>query len=412
MFVQPTEFLIELYDRLPWSVLSFTEPVIRNLKILLFFFSELRVHVLLLHVSSEENNGPWDVLYIGHKRQLQILMDLLGSDNYRIGKSGTLFFWQIIPYLNGPESRADLVIININSLLYRYIKPEHDFRTPDSVKSVLELSGSFDEVRRGFSDNIIRKMKNCSSSDHSYKILHDEPSLKHFYHEMYVPYIKRRFTERAVIDSYYKTRRLLRTGFLLAVQKKRGLLSGAICRIRNDTFVFELVGIEKGDITLLKEGALDLLYYYSILVAIDKKCSRIDFGKSRPFLNDGLVQYKKKWGTKIFRNPKQCREIAIRMGHSRKAARAFFSDNYPILLDNNDLSGLVLTKNEDPLDSSHIRHFKKAYYDLGLKRLFVCPSGEVSEEAETYCSVHLQDRVRLISMTSGEWNKGNSSIGP
>ena len=48
-----------------------------------------------------------------------------------------------------------------------------------------------------------------------------------------------------------------------------------------------------------RRGAADALDYFSLLYAFLKGCRWLDFGPSRPDLNDGAFRYKRKWGTTI-----------------------------------------------------------------------------------------------------------------
>jgi len=50
-----------------------------------------------------------------------------------------------------------------------------------------------------------------------------------------------------------------------------------------------------------KDDTVASLYYYGILRAKERGAAFVDFGLSRPFINDGVVKYKRKWAGKIER---------------------------------------------------------------------------------------------------------------
>jgi hypothetical protein len=328
----------------------------------------------------------------------------VGTDDCEVRKSTRLFFWEIREHIKRRDLEKDVVIINVNKVLFRHLRAEGYLRIPDCVKSVLMLPGTFEEVKGNLRGSALRKVRQVSAKEYTCAVLHEEPALQHFYHEMYVPYLRKRFGGLADIDSYYKARRIFRTGFLVAVRKGNDYLSGAICRIREDAFIFELVGIEKGDLPLLREGALDALYYYCILLAIEKKCAMINFGLSRPFLNDGLVIYKRKWGTVLTRNRKQYREIGIRFNGSRRSGYHYLLRNYPVFLDNKSLCALVTADGAEPVDMSDMRYMINMYCHPGLERLVLLSPRGFDEEVEKHYVNNSGERVKLVTMAPEDWD--------
>ena len=398
------EVIIELYDRLPGGILFITEPLIKSFKTVLSFLSDLRVNALFLHFEFQERNDPLKILFIGKKNQIKFLRGLIGIDNCTLYKKSCLFFWQINHYLKNPNLKTDLIIINVNKILFFYLRHAGFLRIPDGVKSVLNLCGSFEDIKKKFHQNVSRANRKIMKSNYAYKVFHDESALQYFYYEMYTPYIKRRFNELTVIKSYYKAKRLLKTGFLLIILKEDYYVSGAICRIRKDQFTLELLGIEKGSLQLLRECALDALYYFSIVVALEKNCRTIDFGNSRPFLNDGLVRYKRRWGSTLIHNQKQCREIGIRVNGSNTSGYHFLLNNYPVFFEKKGLSGLILSDKTDPIDFKYMKHLENAYYTPGLNRLVIVSSSGFDKKTKEHYRSYSTDRVKLVNMDSKDFD--------
>lgn len=239
------------------------------------------------------------------------------------------------------------------------------------------------------------------------EVSHDVKALEHFYNEMYVPYMKNRFKELAVIDSYHKVGRLFRTGFLLIVRKGEQYLSGVVCRIKQDTFIFELIGIEHGSFHLVREGALDALYYYSILEALKRRCRIIDFGNSRPFLNDGLVLYKRKWGTVLMPNLKQVREVGVKIHGIKDGGCRFIRNHYPIFFDKKGLAGLIVKDSTDPLSLKELRHIENAYFTSGLDKFLVVSHSGFEQNIEKNLLQDFSDTVKLISLAHNELDTKN-----
>lgn len=401
--IQTREFFLELLDRLPARLSRITEPLIRWVKTLLSIVSEFSVDALDLRVRVNRDGEPLLLLFIGSKRRLPFLMGLVGTDDCKLEKSERLFFWEVKQYIRKRDQEADLVVLNVNKVLFRLVRPEGYLRIPECVQSTLMLQGSFEEVEKRFHRSGLRKATNVRARGYRCEVLRDETALNHFYHEMYVPYVGTRFGALAVIDSYYKVRRLFRTGFLVAVRNEDEYLSAAVCRIRGNRLTFELIGIEKGELTLLNKGAMDALYYYCIMMALEKKCTMINFGNSRPFLNDGILLYKRKWGSVLVQNRKQYREIGIRCTPSRKAGDRFLLENYPVFLDGGGLSALISSDGNAPLDVTSIQYMIQNYYDPGLARLvLLSPHGFDERVCRRYGSGS-HERVTLVTIPRGDW---------
>lgn len=394
------EFLVELYDRLPKSILFFTEPVIKGLKTVIYFLSEMRVPVYTIKTSCNHNGSPITILFIGKKEQHNSIRGFIGSRQCAFDRNTSLYFWEIKHYLNRKRIDADLTMINVNRILYYFVRPKGYLLIPDSVRSILYLDGPLNVIENKYSSNALRKSRAIKRSQYICKVHKNEEELKHFYNEMYIPYIRGRYGERAVIESYEKARRLMRTGFLLEVQRDDRIISGVICRIRNGMFVFELVGVKSGSPQLLKEGALDALYHYSVRLALEKKCKMIDFGISRPFLNDGLVGYKRKWGTRLIQNKKQCRVIALKIVNPNENGYRFFVNNYPVFFNNGGLAGLVAIDTEDPIDLKYYKHIQKAYFNDGLSYMYVLSPQGFSKDVDEHQRHNSSGTIELMSVST------------
>jgi hypothetical protein len=59
---------------------------------------------------------------------------------------------------------------------------------------------------------------------------------------------------------------------------------------------FPLLGVRDGDPALLRAGVAVATYALGFEWARRQGCSRVDMGRTSPLLNDGVQQYKRKWG--------------------------------------------------------------------------------------------------------------------
>jgi hypothetical protein len=378
------EFLLGIYDRLPWRILTITEPIIYLLKSIISFLLDIRVDALIFYCQLNPVKEPLFILYIGKKGQKEFVMDFSGATVLSSLPLGHLFFWQILRFLEQTKITRDLTIVHINLVFYRLSGLKGFLNTPDHVKSILYFSNVFQGIKKQFRGNALRKIQKVYDLKYTWSVFFDRAALDHFYFEMYRPYITKRFGERAIIDSYQKVKRLIETGFLVVVQKEDQRMAAAICRVRNNTLVFELVGVEKGKLEYLNEGAFDALYYYCILIAHEKKCSSIDFGKSRPFLDGGLIRYKNLWGSTLVPNKKQYKILGVRIHDPNKTMGKGLLEQYLIFFDKGGLSSLLFLADQAPIHLKYMEQLKKRYHTPGIMHLYAWAPKGFDQEVSQY----------------------------
>ena len=113
---------------------------------------------------------------------------------------------------------------------------------------------------------------------------------------MLAPNAGARFGENAWIPSSYLLRRFRERGLLHFVIGG-GARVGAFCSLRyGDSLWLPLSAVRDGDPALLRAGVGVAAYALAFEWARQQGCTRVDVGRTSPFLTDGVQQYKRKWG--------------------------------------------------------------------------------------------------------------------
>ena len=368
LFATKSERLVECYDRLPRPIHHITEPLIKWTKVFFLFVAEIRVRAFWL-CGESENGGKHSVLYIGKAEGLKPVSQLIGYQNSLEVERQILYCWQIRKFLRAPHIGIDCVVFRANTLLCRFVRPCNYMRLPPSIKSYVDFSGSCTGRESAIHQSIKRRQKKLIAKRYTTKIIPGEQGLNRFYYDLYVPYAERRFGQDAKIESFQKVRRLLRTGFLIVAEKEGQWFSGAVARIRNGVFVFELVGNLSGDVRYTYEGTMEFLYLSFFQIARERNCIGIDFGISPPFLKNGLVFYKTKWGATLLENPKEVREICIKIN---RPERLRFLKNFPVIKDCGGLSAITYIGQDSTETKASVANIEKVYKNAGLKALWLC----------------------------------------
>jgi hypothetical protein len=188
----------------------------------------------------------------------------------------------------------DIVIVRINRIFGRFLSRQGFGGVPEWVdfrEKVSELSSHAACFMKKIESEIVTQQR------YSCQIKNNPSDLEFFYSEMYKPYIKQRFGKYAKVSSLFYLRGLLARGSLLFALKDGRPVSGLLYYVKNKEIFFARVGIDGGNPKLIKEGALQALYYFftKMILPSFKPGDTVNLGATRPFINDGLFQYKRKW---------------------------------------------------------------------------------------------------------------------
>jgi hypothetical protein len=136
-------------------------------------------------------------------------------------------------------------------------------------------------------------------------------------------------------------------------------------------------GVINSGTNYVKEGIYAALYYFSILWAKDYNVSNLHLGTCKSFLNEGLLQYKRKWGGTV-KNPfkeiqnNQQHIYGFKILNLKNGLKDFLLNNPFICLDKkNNLNATYITDNADKLTSEEVRHFERIYKLPNINELII-----------------------------------------
>ncbi len=117
-----------------------------------------------------------------------------------------------------------------------------------------------------------------------------------FYGTMVEPQARARHGSTAWLPSPAFRRQLAQRGTLHLVVDNGVRVAGACTIPHGDMLWFPLLGVRKGDPQLLQRGASVAALALPLEWARNQNYRRVDLGRTGPFVNDGLQQYKRNWG--------------------------------------------------------------------------------------------------------------------
>jgi hypothetical protein len=196
-----------------------------------------------------------------------------------IKRTRTIFAWS----LKGIERQYDTVAIEMHKELLPFFNK--GLITVPFVRQRFDISKPPENLKQ------FRKHKK-NILTYGIEVSKDPGALAFFYEKMYVPYVQRRYKD-ALIEHFSKFQYYLkRNGELLLLKSGQEVVGGVFCKTVGDTYHMSNIGLI--DDSYLKEDAMDALYYFAIVRAKEINARFIDFGESRPFLSDGVLEHKRR----------------------------------------------------------------------------------------------------------------------
>jgi hypothetical protein len=168
----------------------------------------------------------------------------------------------------------------------------------------------------------------------------------------------------------------------LLIKRDGRTVAGGLCRAQGEKVRFIYLGIANADRRLMKEHVIGALYISRLHWANQAGYQVADFLGCPPFMDMGVFQYKRKWGTTISTPSRLHKQIWFRFQRDTPAVRQFLKDNPCVTVDEKgDLHGLVLV-DEAPVTPEMEAQYHKRYFTPGMKSLLISPVTDLLQGLE------------------------------
>lgn len=193
--------------------------------------------------------------------------------------------------------------------------------TPISVDSVRSLGTSVrEDLRR------IRK------SGFTYDVQHGDGWVDDFYDRMFRPSMRQRHGAEAIIHSRRQLRRHAQSpgAELLRVLDGEAWVAGCFNRSTGPGYRMMKIGwIPEED--LMRRSVVGAMYHFNMIRAAALGHPKIFFGPVAPFLDDGLLHYKAKWGARLSGDTHEFGHFQLLLDTSNPACHDFLRSHSMIV---------------------------------------------------------------------------------
>lgn len=347
---------------------------------------DLYLSIYLINGEEKYSKKKIKIIYLGNQNENLFIWDNLFLYPPKIKKIGKLPLLKLKKKLYDIIKDKDAIFIKSHSFYSKFFEKKGFISIPEWVSTELETSLSFDKIENKFTgsgkEDIRKIKKNCFSYCMDSRI----ETFKTFYKDMYLPYLSWRYSKSAEYASYSAMLYLfIRNSRLMLIKSKNDLIAGSLFSVKNKVATATCTGILKDKFEYFKKGASSASYYFLIKWAKDNCIEKVNFGKCRPFINNGLLVYKLKWGTSVKR-PKDpfLNTISFLPLRESEAMLSFLLNNPLILSNKKRLIGLRFQQENICYSNNNFENNKK-HNVPGLERIeTTCPRQFICECKEKF----------------------------
>lgn len=365
-----TDWVWRLYECAP----SVLEDAARWCVPLVLPWLALRVPVAILRGPSPYSGRPWVILMAGSQPAIDNVSHRFFACPPQREVVGSLPLWRLPSTLKRLGASADLVIARVDRLSARLFFRTPCLVVPESVGSWLAVPDDLNKAARA-NHSLSEDLRRIRREKLALEVSHTQPDCEVFYHTMYVPYLRKRHGELAIVRNLPQMRRAFRRGGILWVLRDGQRVAGGLFYQRNDVLYPLAVGTAGGDFTLTKKGALAAVYFFYLQYAHSQRCTRIDFGGSPPVLNDGLLRYKCKWGARLTAQSLTHYDYLMRWERPNEQVIAFLAHRSLIFRRHGQLAAVTALESGNVATPDLVRQIHCSLSIPGLQRLFIISSG-------------------------------------
>ena len=269
------------------------------------------------------------ILFISKKNLSPYISNLIFSKESKIVKKFNVNIWNYKKKINQIVSDTDAVFIKCDRFYSNFFEKKGFIVIPEWINMTLDISEPWDSFYKKLSKSAKEDIRKIKKLGYTYEITRDIDKLKMFYYKMYLPYISWKYRESEIQANFYTIQHIFeQAGELLLTKLDDEYIFGGLFLRKKDKIITSFAGIMEGKFEFVQQGAIAASYYFLIQYSKERDVKSINFGSSRPFFNDGIFMYKRKWGAKIDKAGNLSADIySLKTFNKNNAIKSFLTNN-------------------------------------------------------------------------------------
>ena len=267
-----------------------------------------------------------------------------------------------------------MIIVETKRELFTWLNDGGWFFIPTWIAGEVALPLP-DECRRA--STFKSELRQIEREGFELEVTRTEERFREFYDQLYVPYATKQFGAAAMVEGYAKKREQCARFDLMLVRRKRQpmvTVAGFIVVYEPDRPKLWSAGVRAGNHDEVRAGALAAGYHFTLGWLQEKGFTRASLGKSRAFLHDGVLRFKRKFAQQLV--PGHVFGFALKIQALTPAVKSFLRDNPFIFQSGEKFHAAIFTDAVPTVDE--LVELEKKFFHHGLERIVVYYFNETS----------------------------------
>jgi hypothetical protein len=254
------------------------------------------------------------VLFRGQSRSIDFCArHILGSTDY-----------ERAPAVPGDAHACDVVVVDHPLLGLDPLDRHPALHVPQWVRQRVELAASWQQTLERLPRSIRKRIASELRTPLDVGLESAPAAFPDFYRALYAPYLRERFGSAAIVPSERAFLRQTHGAVLLTLRVAGELVGATVLKQAGDTLLISRSALSLRHSLRYRS---DLLDYFCFLVAELTGARWLDFGASRPHVEDGLLLNKAKWRPRLAPSGAWKHSIHIRPVSRSSATFGFLQRN-------------------------------------------------------------------------------------
>ena len=261
-----------------------------TLKLFCFLCNDLWV----IKGTEKFSEQPLSLLFYGCPENLNYFKHHFFEEIEQEQYLGYKYLWQLRGIFK--QHRDSVTIFEGNPFTRLLLKRRNDFFIPSWIKGVYDLPMQVDHHA------VASFMKQIRKNNLTYRVSAEKQDVEYFIHNMYLPYMNIRFGNEShaqTESTILKTMNTSKCHVLFVLYQDEPITGMFIVENENKLPNSWLMGVKDGNFDYIKMGGVAAAYYYSADFLTKQGYNRMLGGATRPFLRDGNLAFKRKWGFRV-----------------------------------------------------------------------------------------------------------------